>query len=200
MPRWCGWGCPTRRDAVDGPAEAATACAAGMIGRMSELGREMFGQPCRECGFSWDIEVADAMVIVAGVHERLSPMLADASGTERHHDLEWSVTAYVCHVTDNLRIWAERLAGVALGGSPAVTGCDEAVLGEVRGYETISLPGALWSLDRAARDWLDAVAMAPADLTMDHSGFGRLALLDVVRLTAHDTHHHVWDIDRTLPR
>jgi hypothetical protein len=160
----------------------------------------MFGDPCRECGFAWDVSTADATAIVAGVHARLSRMLAGDAGTERHRDLDWSVTAYVCHVGDNLRIWAERLAGVALGGSPAVTGCDEAALGEVRGYETISLPGALWSLDRAARDWLDAVAMAPADLTMDHSGFGRLALLDVVRLTAHDTHHHIWDIERTLPR
>lgn len=171
-----------------------------MIGRMSEPGREMYGQPCRECGFSWDIATADATAIVAGVHERLGTMLAGASGAERHPDLEWSVTAYVCHVVDNLRIWAERLAGVALGGSPAVAGCDEDALGKVRGYDSISLPGALWSLDRATSDWLDAVAMTPADLTMDHSGFGRLALLDVVRLTVHDTYHHVWDIERSLPR
>jgi hypothetical protein len=30
------------------------------------------------------------------------------------------------------------------------------------------------------------------------SADGRLALLDVVRLTAHDAHHHVWDIEGSL--
>jgi hypothetical protein len=165
---------------------------------MSDLGVELFGQPCRECGFSWDTDLEGATAIVAGAGDRYRHLLAGASGTERHPDLGWSVTAYVCHVVDNLRIWAERVAGIALGGPRSVAGCDEDALGDVRRYEDISLPAALWALPRAADDWLTAVRMAPPGLAMEHSAFGELTLLAAVLLTAHDTDHHAWDVERSL--
>jgi hypothetical protein len=167
---------------------------------MSEWGRGLYGEPCRECGYSWTIDPADARALVAAVPGRLAESLdaAGATGRERHPDLTWSVTAYVAHVGDNLRIWAERLAGITAGGSNVVASFDEDELAAVRSYDRLTLPAVRWSLERAARDWSEVVAAAPADLVMVHSERGPIGLAEVVRMTTHDAVHHLWDIDRTL--
>jgi len=61
--------------------------------------------------------------------------------------LGWSAGAYVSHVTDNPRIWAEGLAGVALGGGRDVRGYDGDLLAQARVYEGVSIEGALWPLE-----------------------------------------------------
>jgi hypothetical protein len=109
------------------------------------------------------------------------------------------VTAYVCHVGDNLRIWAERLAGITAGAPPEVGTYDEGALGEARGYETIPLPSALWSLTRSVADWGGAVEQSrPAGIVLVHPERGGQSLLDVVLSNAHDGFHHGWDIQRSL--
>ena len=95
-------------------------------------------------------------------------MLVGAIGTERHPDLEWSVSAYVSHVADNLRIWAERLAGIAAGAPPEVGGYDESALARARGYQQIPLQAALWSLSRSVAGWQHAVGADPADRHRPH--------------------------------
>jgi len=165
---------------------------------VSEWGRETYGDPCRECGFSWSVATSDARTMVAGLPERLALLLSDASGDERHPDLGWSVTGYVAHVGDNLRIWAERLAGITRGGSAVVASYDENALAHVRAYDALALPGALWTLERSTQDWLTAVGLAAPDLVMVHSDRGAIGLDEVVRTTAHDALHHEWDIERSL--
>jgi DinB superfamily len=135
---------------------------------------------------------------MAGLPSRLEDTLVDAHGDERHPALAWSVTGYVAHVADNLRIWAERLAGISLGGPTAVSSYDENALASARAYETISLLGALWTLRRSSRDWLEAVDLAAPDLAMNHPEFGVMRLEDVIRINAHDALHHEWDIERSL--
>jgi hypothetical protein len=107
----------------------------------------------------------------------------------------WPVAA---HIGDNLRIWAERLAGITLGATPIVASYDENALAEARGYRAIGLPGALWTLRRSTRDWLEAVAAAPADLLMLHPERGTIDLAEIARSNAHDAVHHVWDVERSL--
>lgn len=165
---------------------------------MSSWGGCAYGDPCRECGFSWGIDASDAKMLVASLPGQLREVLDGASGSERHPDLAWPVTSYVCHVGDNLRIWAERIAGITLGCSRVVSGYDENALASARAYDFASLLGALWSLERAAGDWLEAVTMAPAELTMIHPDRGEISLGDIVRSNAHDAVHHVWDIRRSL--
>ncbi len=167
-------------------------------GAMSDWGPRTYGDPCRECGFRWSIDVDDAQVLVAGVPARLDVVLRTARGTERHPDLAWPVTAYVLHVGDNLRIFAERIAGITLGGSPVVASYDENALADARVYAGITLHAARWGLERAVRDWLEAVRDAPPDLLMRHPERGAIDLTDIVRSNAHDTAHHEWDIARTL--
>lgn len=165
---------------------------------MSDWGRRVYGEPCRECGFSWAITSKDAVSLVAATLDRLACLLTPAQGDERHPELAWSVVAYVAHVADNLRIWAERIAGITLGAPIDVARYDENALATARVYEAISIPGALWTLERSVRDWLEAVQMAPPDLVMTHPDRGTIGLEDVVRTNAHDAAHHEWDIRRSL--
>ncbi len=163
-------------------------------------GPRVYGDPCGECGFDWGIGRPNAQSLVAGAPARLRALLAGAGGGERHPDLGWPVVGYVCHIGDNLRIFAERIAGISLGGSSVVAGYDENALAAVRGYESASLPAALWSLERAVGEWVGALVIAPANLTMIHPERGEIDLDDVVLSNAHDCSHHEWDIARSLDR
>jgi hypothetical protein len=126
-------------------------------------------------------------------------LLAGATGTERHPDVAWPVAAYVSHVADNLRIWTERLMGVALGASAVVGGYDENELAQARNYAMIPLEAALWLLRLSVAEWRRAVDGASRRGTlMIHPDRGELDLLDVVRSNMHDAHHHLRDVRRAL--
>jgi hypothetical protein len=166
---------------------------------MSDWGRATFGDPCRQCGFSWDMPQPAALALVARVPDELEAMLGATDGRQRKPDLTWSAGAYVCHIADNLRIWAERLAGLAAGDPGPVAPYDQDLLAEARRYDRVALAGALWSVRRSARDWADAVHEADAArVTLVHPERGALGVLDVVRTNAHDAHHHVADIAAIL--
>jgi hypothetical protein len=167
---------------------------------MSDWGRRTYGEPCRECGYTWSIEATDAETLVAAVPARLTNLLDGATGDERHPALAWSVTSYVAHIGDNLRIWAERVAGIALGGPSAIASYDDNKLAAARNYEALSLPGVLWTLERSTRDWREAVSLIGLDLEMIHPERGRISRDDIIRNNAHDAVHHVWDIERSLAR
>jgi hypothetical protein len=168
---------------------------------VSEWGRSTYGDPCRQCGFHWTISLEEAVATVGTTGAELTTALRGADGSERHADLGWSVVGYVCHVSDNLHIWAERLVGRASGDSRRVARYDQDLLARARRYDEIALAGALWSLDRAARDWADAVDLARrAGVTLVHPDRGEQSLLDVVRSNAHDAWHHCMDIRRSLQR
>jgi hypothetical protein len=169
---------------------------------MDRWAGELYGDPCRECSFDFSIGLDAAVEYVEGVPQRFAGLVNGASGDERHPDLAWSVSAYVCHVADNLRIWAERLAGSA-GGVRRIAAYDENLLAAARGYRDIALVAALWSLQRSGDDWLSTVRDAPRDgVVLIHPERGEMLLEDITRANAHDSFHHAWDIRRTigLPR
>ena len=166
---------------------------------MMTWGPSLYGDPCRECGFHWSASFEQAVTLMAGLPADYGTLLEGASGAERHHDLSWTVAEYVCHVGDNLRIWAERLMGVVRGAPPEVGGYNEGELAQARNYGHIPLAAARWSLERAVDDWLGAVAAStPTGTVLVHPLRGDQTLLDVVRSNAHDAHHHRWDIERSL--
>jgi DinB superfamily len=165
---------------------------------MDRWAGHLYGDPCRECTFAFSTSLDESIAYIAGVPRTFSELLVHAHGTERHPDLEWSVGSYVCHVGDNLRIWAERLAGSA-SGAKAVTAYDENLLAEARSYTDVPLKAALWSLDRACEDWRLAVAQVPREgVVVIHRERGEMHLEDVARGNAHDAFHHAWDIRRSL--
>jgi hypothetical protein len=161
--------------------------------------RSVYGDPCRECGYDWSISRDDAVALIRAAPARYADILRDRVGSERHPDLDWSAGAYVCHVTDNLRIWAERLAGFALGASGQVANYDGDLLARARAYEGVPIQASLWSLQRASGDWLEAFALAvDKGVVLLHPERGEQSTLDVARSNAHDVHHHEWDIRRSL--
>jgi hypothetical protein len=166
---------------------------------VSDWGPSNYGQPCRECAFDWSLTLDDAVALTSDVAAAYGEVLAGATGAERHPDLAWSLAAYVSHVADNLRIWAERLMGVALGASPMVGGYDENELARARNYDLIPLEAALWSLARSVAEWTKAVAASRRQGTlMTHPERRDLDLLAVVRSNAHDVCHHLLDVQRTI--
>lgn len=166
---------------------------------MSDWGRITYGDPCRECGFRWTITQKEAISTVTAAPEELASVLPGVDASQKHPDLTWPVVAYVCHIADNLRIWAERLAGLALGDPRPVARYDPDLLAQARRYGEVSLIGALWTLRRAVDDWREAVLLADgAGSTLIHPDRGEQALVDVVRSNAHDAYHHVWDVRRIL--
>jgi hypothetical protein len=166
---------------------------------MHQWGASTYGQPCAQCGFTWAIDPDEARAMVEGLPVTYGSLLEGATGDERHPALAWSVSAYVCHVGDNLRIWAERLAGIAAGAGHHVGGYDESLLGRARHYESIPLVAALWSLATAVEDWSDAVERSPRHgPVLVHPERGEQTLAEVVVSNAHDAFHHGWDIARTL--
>lgn len=165
---------------------------------MPELwGATLYGDPCRECGYDWSITDEDAIALVASIPGRYADLLQGRDATVRHPDLDWSAGAYVCHVTDNLRIWAERLIGATVGGETQVPGYDPALLGRARVYHLVPIAGALWSLSAAAGSWVEAVRLA-SGVVLQHEARGEQRVTDVARNNAHDAYHHEWDIRRTL--
>jgi pimeloyl-ACP methyl ester carboxylesterase len=169
-------------------------------GGVNEWGRRRYGDPCEQCAFVWSITEDDAVAVVGGLPARGRTLLTGRSGRERHPDLGWTASGYVCHVVDNLRIWAERLAAAAAGSDRPIGPYDSDLLAAARAYDAVPVAGALWSLARAAADWATAVAAArDAGVELWHPERGTLSVGDVVRSNAHDCWHHLWDIARSIP-
>lgn len=166
---------------------------------MSDWGPLTYGNPCGQCGFPWSISTAEAVGLVTAIPAHYEQLLRGGNGSERHPGLSWSAGAYVCHVGDNLRIWAERLAVLGPGSDDPIGTYDADLLAVARAYADVPLAGALWSLSRAVEQWRDAVSRASCNqATLLHPERGPLTVDDVVRANAHDAHHHGWDIMRSI--
>ncbi len=166
---------------------------------MNTWGVRVYGNPCRECGFDWSISMEAAASIVSEMPGRYAGLLAGQDGSARHPSLGWSVGAYVCHVGDNLRIWAERMWSSVEAGHVGIEAYDQDELAIVRKYESIPLATALWSLSHAVDGWQEALqAAAGREPTFAHPERGLISLLDLVQSNCHDAVHHEWDIRRSL--
>jgi len=161
--------------------------------------REEYGDPCRECGFDWSIDPETAVVAVEALPGAWADLLRGTRGDAVAPGTTWSAKAYVFHVADNLRIFAERLEGVRAGGPRDLVGYDENQLAAARHYEEMSLPAALWSIAQAVPAWAAASRAAlAAGSTFGHSERGELSASEIVRAPAHDTLHHDWDVRRAV--
>lgn len=168
--------------------------------RVNAWGPVTFGDPCRECGFDWNITADDAVAVVLGAPAAYRDALRDASGSESTPDLVWNVTAYVAHVADNLRVWGERLA--AAGGSDepiTLVSYDSDALASARRYDSLPLTGVLWGLSEAAASWVRAWKSSNGpDWVLLHAERGPISAEDIARTNAHDIVHHQFDLRRCL--
>jgi hypothetical protein len=103
----------------------------------------------------------------------------------------------VFHVADNLRIFAERLEGVAAGGPTALASYDQDGLAAARRYEQMSVESALWSVRDAAAAWASATRRAlTGDSAFVHEERGLVTAAELARGPAHDAVHHCFDVAR----
>ena len=167
---------------------------------MNEWGPRTYGDPCSVCGFSWSAPVAAVVAAIDNAPAAFGSLVAGRTGSERMPSLAWSVQAYVWHSGDNLRIWAERLAGSASGCGRSVVGYDQDDLAEARRYEAMPVGAALWSLARATADMREASRMVGdnVDVVIEHQAMGSYTLSDVTRQVGHDLRHHLGDVRRIL--
>jgi DinB superfamily len=162
---------------------------------VNEFLRATYGDPCRRCGYEWSLGPSPCGEIVSSAAVRYAALLAGQNGKREHVELQWNAAAYVTHVADVLRIWADRVAGAALGSSDLILPYDEGELGMVRGYSGLPLAGALWALERAVGDWSAAAELArSAGSILNHPEQGPLGLDDVLRIMAHEIEHHAADL------
>lgn len=168
--------------------------------QVSDWGRATFDDPCRECGYRWPDDLEEIRNVVRRTPDAMALALAGSNGTARHRENAWDGRSYICHVADNLRIWAERLvAAVAVADQP-LRPYDADALARARVYEALPVAGALWSLSIAVDAWFDAVRLAQidGDISLLHPERGRLRLSDVMSTNAHDAYHHVFDVRRAV--
>jgi hypothetical protein len=158
-----------------------------------------WGNPCRECGFDWSQPPEAAVAAVEQLPDRFDAVLAGRTGAEQAPDAGWSVKAYVFHVADNLRIFAERLEGVFAGAPATLAAYDQDELAAARNYEAMSLQSALWSVRTAVAAWSAAAreSLARSD-TYQHAERGELTPGEITRAPAHDALHHYVDVTRAL--
>jgi hypothetical protein len=174
---------------------------AGMVERAVENGWwiAQWGDPCRECGFDWSQSPATAIAAVEALPDQFALLLAGRTGGEQAADATWSAKAYVFHVADNLRIFAERLEGVFAGAPTTLAAYDQDELAAARDYEAMSVQSALWSVRTATETW---AAAAHASLTRGgtylHAERGELNAAEITRGPAHDAVHHLLDVRRAL--
>src|SRR5580692_1815736 len=82
---------------------------------MDTWGAPLYGDPCRECGFTWAAGQAASIPLMRSLPDSIDELVIGASGTERLPDLGWNVSGYIAHMTDNTRIWAARLIACGTG-------------------------------------------------------------------------------------
>jgi hypothetical protein len=160
-----------------------------------------YGDPCRECGFDWSQTPEQAVVAVEALPSQFVALLDGRSGDERAPDATWSAKAYVFHVADNLRIFAERLEGVFGGAPTTLAAYDQDELAAARDYEAMSVQSALWSVRMATVTWAAATrhALTRPD-TYFHAERGELTAAEITRGPAHDAVHHLWDVTCAVAR
>jgi hypothetical protein len=161
--------------------------------------RSTYGDPCRECGFDWSQTPEEAIAAVEAVPDRLVALLDGHTGAEVAPGTTWSAKAYVFHVADNLRIFAERLEGVFAGAPTTLAAYDENQLAAARDYEAMSVQSALWSVRGAVDAWSVAARESlTRPTTYVHAERGELTPAEITRGPAHDALHHLWDVTRAV--
>ncbi len=164
---------------------------------MSQAQIDFYGDPCRSCGYSWQLEVESMRGEMSDVPAKYRSILTGLTGKARHPDLTWNASSYVLHVADNLRMHGERMAGAARSGPYLFEQPSQDELAELRLYAAIPLESALWSLDVVVPSYLAIFDEARrADVDLPHRVRGVQKAADVLRGNLHDSLHHAWDLQR----
>lgn len=165
------------------------------------MSREVREGTCSECAFDWDETRYEHLVgqcvrnvaVFGAVLSRVDPAEAVEPGL-------WSASRYVWHTVDVLRFGTERLWTISADPAFGVPQWDENIVAEVRSYDQLSPVVGLIALIAAADAWRTSALEAPHDVSTPHPEAGTICAFDIVQRNAHEVCHHLWDLQRALPR
>jgi hypothetical protein len=151
---------------------------------------------CAECGFAWSATGDEAMAVVEDGPARLARLLEGWNGAVPPNSPVWSPSAYVWHVGDVVRAWAERLH--SLGNDPAAdwASFDPDELARARHYDALPASSGSWALARSVDALVLSLEPLEGDTPFMHPQWGSGTVADALRWLAHETEHHALDVRR----
>jgi hypothetical protein len=108
----------------------------------------------------------------------------------------WSPSEYLWHMVDVLRIGAERLWTLQLDPGNGVPCWDENELAAARRYAALSPAVGLRAYARAVEAWCESAESTPAEAETTHPELGTIGAQELIRRSAHECHHHLFDIEK----
>jgi hypothetical protein len=156
------------------------------------------GQECAECGFDWTCEGSEALDHIRAAPGRFDGLLRERDVTRSTGPGIWSASAYVWHVADLTRAWAERLH--SLGTDPRLpwAGFDPDELAAARHYASLPPPTGPWAAARAVGDLEAALVSVEPDTGFVHPEWGEGTVADALRWVGHEAVHHELDVRRQV--
>lgn len=150
---------------------------------------------CVTCGWTWSTAGADALAAIAGAPDRYVELLDGRDGMAPAADGGWNATAYLWHLTDLARSWAERWVQVRAMPGSLLAGWDPDVLAEARNYRALPTAPAQWALSDAVSSFVGQCNRVDPGASFEHGDWGRGTVEDGIRWLAHEFVHHQLDVD-----
>lgn len=150
---------------------------------------------CPICGWSWSVGSTEALAEIAAAPDRYAALLAGRDGMAPAADGGWNATAYLWHLTDLARCWAERWVQVRAMPGSLLVGFDPDVLAEARSYRALPTAAAEWALRDAVTSFVDQCSRVDPDATFDQGDWGQGSVADGIRWLGHEFVHHQLDVD-----
>lgn len=155
------------------------------------------GEPpgkCPQCGYSWMTTFSTACDLIESSPPRFDAAFDGRDGMARPTDGSWNATAYVWHLTDLSRSWAERWVQISLNPGSRLVGWDPDELAEVRGYRSLPTESGLWALRGAANDLMTATKAAGPSAEFLHGDWGTGTVCNAIVWIGHEFYHHELDV------
>ncbi|MFP5331095.1 MAG: DinB family protein [Acidimicrobiia bacterium] len=149
---------------------------------------------CPTCEFAWDLDFDDTLRVIRDAPGQIAGQLDGRDGMVPQPDGSWNATAYVWHLADLARAWAERWIQIAEEPGSELVGFDPDDLADARNYRRLPTAPGLWSLRESVQMLLDATARLSESAEFVHGEWGQGTVRDAMRWLAHEFHHHERDI------
>ena len=155
---------------------------------------------CPRCGWNWSVECTDALEAIASAPDRYADLLAGRDGMTRAADGGWNATAYLWHLTDLARSWAERWVQLRAMPGSLLVGWDPDVLAEARNYRGLPTAAAEWAIRDAVSSFVTQCDQVDLATSFEHGDWGQGSVADGIRWLGHEFVHHQLDVDeRAVP-
>lgn len=149
---------------------------------------------CTVCGFSWTIDLQSALVLLEHMVDRHVAVVEQRDGMAAPADSGWNATAYLWHLTDLARSWAERWVQLSASPGSRLIGWDPDDLAAVRGYRSLPTSAATWALRDATTTLIELTRRLDPLLEFEHGDWGNGHVTDGIRWVTHEYVHHLDDV------